>query len=285
MSTLLDAVDHRRFLHDARDRAELTNKQLAAAIARSPSWLSQMLAGQRPFDPTLVEAFTTTLGLAPEERAHLEALVDLEAPSERARTKAWATLLATRAHRAATTRSDDMARVLSHWWVQAVHELATCVGFRADPAWIARTLVPPISEDQAAQALATLLDLGMLVPDAQGRLRQPDEGIGWTAQSLSDGVQSDAARALYAGYFPLAAEAFDRFRYNERHSGLLTFTLSEEQLDELLAKLRELEREVVVASHEEGESPNRVYVLSTQLFPLSEYTDWAPPDEDASEDA
>ena len=72
MSTLLDAVDHRRFLHDARDRAELTNKQLAAAIARSPSWLSQMLAGQRPFDPTLVEAFTTTLGLAPEERAAIE---------------------------------------------------------------------------------------------------------------------------------------------------------------------------------------------------------------------
>jgi uncharacterized protein (TIGR02147 family) len=279
MSDLLDAQDHQRFLRDACDRAGLANQDLAAAVGRSKSWLSLMLAGQRPLDPSLVPALCDALALSEEERLHLEALVDLHAPSERAQRAARATLQAHWAHRAAAALEDTIAEALSRWWVLATIELAECEGFRPEAEWIANTLVPRISVDQAQEALDTLIEVGLLAPDADGTLVPQRDAPTWAPTTHPAGRLSQASRLAQRDWFRIAADNLDRFHENERHSAMITFSLSEEQLGRVRSKLRELERELVLIAHEEGESPNRVYNLATQLMPLSDYTDWEPPDE------
>ena len=279
MTQLLDTVDHRRFLQLALKRRGLAAKELAAAIGRSRPWLSLMLAGQRPLDPELVAPLADALGLDDTERTHLASLVDLEAASPRARRNAWATILATRAQRTSPQLLEETAQAFSRWWVQAIAELAECDGFRPDPRWIARTLVPPITEAQAEQALRTLLDVGVLAPDEQGHLAPSRQEPTWAPHDLPRGVLSRASREAQTAFFQIATAAFDRHRYNERHSALVTFSMSEEQLGIVRARLLELERELVMLSHERGESPNRVYALATQLIPLSEFTDCEAVDE------
>ncbi len=56
---------------------------------------------------------------------------------------------------------------LSSWWIPVVRELAYRPDFRADPAWIAERIRPPIAPVQAEAALETLRGLGLLC-------RQPD---------------------------------------------------------------------------------------------------------------
>lgn len=265
-------TDFRRFIADALAAAGHTRKELAKALDRSEAWLSVVLSGTRPLDPELVDRVATFLGLDPTGATYLAALVDTESASPRARRSAWATIQATQRQLASTGLAREVALAYSRWYMPAILELALCEGFQADPAWIARTLNPQIDEGKAAEALTTLVRLELLVPNAEGRLGRaaPD---GWSPPELPPGDISEAIAALHTDMLGLATASVRGARFNERHLSSTVIAMREDRYEHVVARLRELERELAVLAAEGEQPPNRVYHLGVQLFPLSAFTD------------
>ncbi|MCB9677168.1 MAG: TIGR02147 family protein [Alphaproteobacteria bacterium] len=213
-------TDYRRFVIDALDRMKRTRKELAEALELSEAMLSQILSRKRKLRATLVPQLADFFDLDEQGRQTLAALVDLDNESARARRTAWATVSARQRYLAQDRPSDDMLELMSTWYIAAAYELAACEGFRPDPFWIASTINPPISEEQAQHALQTLLRSGLLQPDARGDLR-PVEQV-WSEHELPSGPRSEAMLKLQRDTWRLAQESYDRFRINERHNSVVS---------------------------------------------------------------
>jgi uncharacterized protein (TIGR02147 family) len=270
---LYDTTDYRSFLRSALEGRRLTGVDLSRSLGRSEAWLSMVLKGRRALDPEMVEPVATALRLDGEETAYFAALVDLHSRSERSRRLAWATVQATQRHLAQGSVDSAVALLLlSKWHVGAIAELSLCEGFQPDPRWIARTLVPPIEAVEAEEALTALLRLGILVPDDRGGLRC-DQDLTWSPSELPVGAVSEAVAEHQRAMLGIAADALQRARYNERHASSTTFAIPEELYAKLVARLREIERELLVLGNDRPSAPNRVYQLGIQLFPISLYTD------------
>ncbi|MEQ1567155.1 MAG: TIGR02147 family protein [Myxococcota bacterium] len=265
---LYDRTDWRSFVNLQRDLLGLTQRQLAGLLDMPESMLSMLLRGQRGLDPSRVDAFAAALALDAEGKSWFEALVDLESRSERARRSAFATIRSRLQQRAAASPSDEIVDAQADWALNVVAELALCEGFRPDPAWVARTTSPPLTEDRARETLNRLIRIGVLTVRSDG---------GWdvlsvrTPSVLAD-RQAAAGLALREGFAQLMLRAVGRYG-NEQHSGLSTMAVSEATADRFLVRLREMEQELVQLAIDDPGPRNRVLIFATQLFPASEYTD------------
>jgi len=271
---LLGTTDWRRFVLDALAAEGRPQRELAKTIGKSPPWMSLVLNGFRELSPADAPPIPSFFGLDEEESAYFCALVELDSPSPRARRAAWATVQATQRHRAAEGLRREVALAYSRWYMPAILELASCEGFRAQPDWIADALNPPIPVEQAAEALTTLLRLGLLLPHESGTLVAADSER-WSPPELPPGEISEAIASLHEAVLALASRSIRASRYNERHLSSVFVSIPEARYERVVARLRELEREVALlaAEAETGETPNRVYHLGMQFFPVSDFTD------------
>lgn len=270
-----DYTDYRQFMAETLD-AQRGRSALAAYLGVSKSMLTAIISYDRRVHPTLVSRIADYFELDEAERSVFAALVDLDNDSARARRSALATLEARRRFVAAARATDDATVLaLARWQVGAVHSLAECAGFRADPAWIAATLTPNVTVEEAQEAVRTLVELGLLEVGADGSARVLQSDIA-TPHDVGRGARSMAMATLQREVLRFAGEALGRYRGNERHSSVAMFAMPEERFAATRVRLRELEQEVVdLGTGLAKGPPNRIYALSVQLFPLSDYTDAA----------
>jgi uncharacterized protein (TIGR02147 family) len=152
---------------------------------------------------------------------------------------------------------------LSRWYYPAVRELAACAGFRAEPEWIARRLIPPITPAQARQSLALLLELGFLERDRDGVVKQGDPLL-----STGPEVRSLAVGNFHRQMMERAAASIELVDREDRDISGLTVSLSREAFAAFKQKIIDLRAELLQRSAEEA-APTRVVQLNFQLFPLA----------------
>ncbi|MEM6925565.1 MAG: TIGR02147 family protein, partial [Myxococcota bacterium] len=236
---------------------------------RAKGWVSMMLAGKRRLRPQLVDEVAAALDLDPEERRELRARVEVcQSNSRDARSRARHYLRGLAARRDAELHADDVRNHISTWYIGAVHELARCHGYRPHPAWIAATLFPPITEEQARSAMDTLEELGML--DASGKPTGATPQIGTPAEFEN---QDPAVVKIHRETVDALAASFDRFYPNERQITTSLLALTDEAWDELRGQLHDACLNAALRANERSTEPNRVYRLCIGLFPASLYTD------------
>jgi uncharacterized protein (TIGR02147 family) len=270
MTGVYDATDWRTFFSIRLRELGRLRRDVATAVERSEGWLSTVLSGRR-LDPEVVPAMCRALDLDAAATEYFEALADLENGSPRAVRAAWAVVAAVQRQRASATVRAEEVRVLSKWYVVALLELARCEGFRPEAAWIARHLSPAISVEEATEAMTALLRLGLVAPDDTGRFVPRTEV--WTPSELPPGEISLACAELYDATLAHAQAALRGARKNERHISGVTVAISEEHYARMVARLRDLERELVVLADADPGVRNRVYHLGIQWFPMSDYAD------------
>jgi uncharacterized protein (TIGR02147 family) len=174
-------LDYRAFLRDhyaakkAASRAFSYRSFSKRAGVASPNYLKLVIEDERSLSPKMAERFAHACGLdadASRYFVHLVAFNQAKTSTERA--QAYDKLTGFQRYRQAHKLEIAHAAYYSDWYMPAIRELAASQQFREDPEWIADQLVPKISPQQARQALEILVDLGMLVRSASGRLEQAD---------------------------------------------------------------------------------------------------------------
>lgn len=152
--------------------------------------------------------------------------------------------------------------LFEHWWIVAIRELIDLGVPVDDPGEVAGMLLPPISVDQAREALAILGNLGLVGRDERGVWRK-------TESVLTTGVVEDAAIDNFRRQtMVLAQESIDRFGTSERSISTLTVTLSPSTFERLRDRFRHLRREILDMAHEDVDA-DRVVQVNIQAFPVA----------------
>ena len=235
----------------------------------APNYLKLVTDGQRNLTAEMASRFAEALGLRAQ---HAEYFCDLVAFNQAAtaskREHCYQRLKRHRAYRKAFRLDAAHAAYHSEWYMPAVRELVACGGFREDPRWIARALEPKISTREAEQALKTLLLLGLIVRNAEGRLVQ-NEPLLTTGDERPLGHH---IATFHRAMLQRAAEALDRTPREEREIASLTLSLNAEQVQAFKQRLYQVRQELLQASLERadcGGEPDRVVQINFQMFPLA----------------
>jgi uncharacterized protein (TIGR02147 family) len=261
--------DYRVFLREHYERNKQRKRgysprafSLRAGL-RSPNYLKLVMDGARNLTPQMAFRFAESCGLSGEA---IEYFCDLVAFNQ-ARLARERELCYERLKRFSRFRKvyklDAESAYHSEWYIPAIRELASRPDFQEDPAWIAATLLPPISPAQARRAVSVLLELALLVRDDSGRLVQPEQLV-----ETPEGPLGHHVVQFHRVMMAHGSDALDRVPREEREISSLTLCLSETDFAKLRAEICSF-RSRLLQRYQAGEDAERVVQLNFQLFPLS----------------
>ena len=263
-------LDYRAFLRDYYSKKkELTRGFSYRSFSRraglkSPNYLKLVMDGARSLSPTMAQQFAAACGLDEDAQRYFVHLVAFnQAQGTRERDEHYAKLTGFQRYRQAHKLDLTHAAYYGEWYMPAVRELAAWKEFREDPGWIAGQLVPPITPLEAARAVDTLVELGLLVRDQRGKLVQADVLV-------STGPET---RGLHVARFHRAMTAramasIDLVPAAERDISSLTLCIGRGGLTAFKERIQRFRRELLELSALD-EKPEQVIQINFQLFPLS----------------
>jgi uncharacterized protein (TIGR02147 family) len=235
------------------------------AQLRSSNYLKLVMDGERNLTAPMAARFARACSLRGQAADYFCDLVAFnQADSAQERERAYARLSRFKRYRKVHKLDRAQDAYHSYWYIPVIRELAARADFEEDPQWIARKLLPPIAVREAAQALDTLLQLGLLVRAESGRLVQAEPLLA----TRDDGPLGHHLVTFHRSMLERAAEAIDRVPRDEREIASLTLCLSEPRLRELKQALERFRAELLQQYGEEA-GARRVVQVNMQLFPLS----------------
>jgi uncharacterized protein (TIGR02147 family) len=263
-------LDYRSFLRDyyhdkkARGRGFSYRSFSRRAGLKSPNYLKLVIDGERNLSAGMAERFAEACGLKDDDARYFVDLVAFnQASTSSERNKHYARLTGFRRYRKAHKLDVAHAAYYSAWFMPAVRELAASPEFEADPDWIAKQMVPKITKTEAASALSTLLELGLLVKDEDGKVVQSEA-------LLSTGPETEGVHIgnYHRAMMERAVASIDLLPPDDRDISSLTLCLGEGGLHAFKERIQRFRRELLELSALEDD-PEQVIQVNFQLFPLT----------------
>ena len=128
---------------------------------------------------------------------------------------------------------------------------------------IARDICPPITEEQATEAIETLKEIGLVKKLASGKLALTDAHL-----TVGGPEKAKAVRNFQRQVLSLASDALDNIPVTERNISTLTLSVDQSCFDDLGDMLREFRR-LVQKRVDEAKNPDRVMQLSMAFYPVA----------------
>jgi len=276
MPNVYDYEDFRAFIQAwLSERPGRTQRKLAKQLSCSESTISCVLNAnpkrRRPVADSLRDEMCVLFGLRDDESVFFKMLVQVGqtdgAELEKIDELRSELSALRRLHRSRTLR-DEQYHFFALWQYAALLELSRCEGFRPDPRWIADILVPNVTQKQVQQVLSELIDLKLLSWTPEGRVVPGDELVhdDW---NVDPEVRREALLKRNLWALRQSARALTEIPAEQRHFSTLTFSASQEQLEEIRHCLQRCMLRVVEISEATDAKPDQVFELDMQLFPLS----------------
>ncbi len=266
---VFDYLDYRAFLRDyyleGKARGKVSYRSLSLRVGlKSSNFIKLVLDGSRNLSLELAGRFATALGLKEDARGYFLDLVRMvQARSPELRREAYLRVLGCQRYRRTRSLEAHHAAYHSNWYLPVIRELVVSRRFHEDPTWIAKSLLPNITPAEAAEALQTLLALGLLVRTPEGGLEQGDLLV-----STGPEAKGRHIKAYHRSMMGLAMSSLERIPPAERDVSSLTLCLGKTGLRRLKDRIQRFRRELLELSATE-EQPDQVVQVNFQLFPLS----------------
>jgi uncharacterized protein (TIGR02147 family) len=263
--------DYRAFLaayYQYKKRRGFSYRAFAEAAGLSaPNYLQLVIQGRRNLSTDMAQRFAKTCGLGGDAADYFATLVAFnQAADHEERKRQFEKLSSFRRYRSVQKIALKEAAYHSRGYLPAIRELALSERFRDDPAWIARQLLPPIQPGEARSALETLIELGLLERDADGRLRQGTPVVSTGAETAGMHIAN-----YHTEMMQRATAAITRIPPQERDISSLTMCLGSNGLANLKLRIQEFRRGLLELAQCE-DKPSQVIQVNFQLFPLSRDT-------------
>jgi uncharacterized protein (TIGR02147 family) len=234
---------------------------------RSSNYLHLVMNGKRELSSEMAPNFARACSLGRVESDYFCELVSFgRAGTNDEKNRCYARMVRFRGFRAAHKLDAAQAAYHSSWYVPVIRELVARRDFREEPKWIAAELLPPISREQAEEALALLLELGLLVRGREGRLEQAAAIVTTGSGPLGHHVVN-----YHRTMLERAIRALDELPREERDISTLTLCVAASAVEDLKERVRAFRRELLALAEDEP-NPERVIQINFQLFPLTQGT-------------
>jgi uncharacterized protein (TIGR02147 family) len=261
----LDYRGYLRALYESRKRRGGSYRSFARrAGLRSPNYWKLVIDGERNLSARMAERFADACDLADDRRRYFLQLVAFnQARSSEARTRAHAALRRLRGPSQFAALDTALDAYHSLWYLPAIRELVASPHFREDPRWLARQLLPPITAAEAKRSLALLLELGLVVRDERGKLRQAR-----TTVTTGPEARSRQLKSFHRTMMEHAKSSIERIPAGERDISSLTLCLGEHGLALVKKAIQRFRHELLELSELEQDG-RQIVQLNFQLFPLT----------------
>jgi len=269
--SVFDYLDHRAFLRDhylllkRRGRGFSYRAFSRRAGLSSPNYLKLVIDGDRNLSAPMAARFAAACGLAGEAATYFVDLVAFnQAASASERSAAYAKLTSFKRYRLAHRLEVAQAAYHSTWYLPAIRELAARHDFEAEPAWVAARLRPAITAAEARRALEVLFELGLLVDDGCGGVKQGEPLV--TTGPQTQGVHITSYHRMMLAR---ASASIDEVPAEHRDVSSLTLCMGRDGVRRLKERIRRFRRELLELSALESD-PREVVQVNFQLFPLTD---------------
>lgn len=234
----------------------------------SPNYLKLVIDGKRNLSPEMAKRFAEACGLPKDEQRYFIDLVAFgQATNVADRDQYYTRLTGFQRYRQAHKLDLAHAAYYSAWYMPAIRELAARADFDANPEWIARQLLPKITVTEATRALETLLELGLLVREEDGSVKQQDVLLSTGAETRGVHIAS-----YHRTMMQRAMESIDLVGSKDRDISSLTLCLGREGIRAFKERVQRFRKELLELSALEDD-PEQVVQLNFQLFPLTSKRD------------
>jgi uncharacterized protein (TIGR02147 family) len=230
------------------------------------SSLTNIIQGRRPPSHKMALKIIETITEASDlEKTYFILLVELFKSSDNASLKESITkrMGSIKPKNTFKQITGDQLSKISNWYSYAIREMVNLKHFKRDPQWIAQKLSPQISEKEVENTLSSLLKIGLLSVDKNGKLSLSSESF-----ETSTDLQSSFLRNYHKSTLNLAIEKIDSCSVDKRHFNATTISLRKEDLQAAKLFIENTRREFLGNFDKPG--GDEVYNLSLAFFPLTE---------------
>lgn len=236
---------------------------------KSPATLSMLYSGKRAPSEELISRLGDYFKMSTDERAYFENLARLSRVQKNSsrELEIKKQLDKVRPKKSKPLYMLDIKHfsTVANWYCYAIREMIHWKKFKADPRWIAKQLLFPISIEKIKTALVDLQDLGLIYQDKQGAWKQRHVQI-----TTSEDKQSEAIQFYHASMCDLAKKSIQQVEVQNRDFSGSTFNIKIDDLSKLKIELRKIRKEIY-QKYESLEDGEATYQLNFQLFPLTHH--------------
>jgi uncharacterized protein (TIGR02147 family) len=269
--SIFEFDDYRELLKHLYAQSKLRNKNFSyrffARMAgfASANFLKQVTDGKSKLSEKSIQKFIKGFKLNLEEGTFFRHLVFLNQSATASEREIHAReILRCRSYRKIHPLKETQYKYFSTWYYVSVRELVNFPDFRENPEWIARSIVPAISVEQAREALEVLLALGLLERNDEGRLVQSTKNL-----TSMDHVVSASLAHCHKELMKRASESIDRIPRDKRDISFVTFAMSEKNIQKIKSLIDAFRKDLLEAVAAEAPCDS-VYQLNLQLFPTAQ---------------
>ncbi len=269
MPSIFDYTDYRRFLQDYYTWAKQNKRGfshrsfLSNAGMSGPTYLKRVMEGLHDLTKTSTQKFAKALELSHTEGEYFESLVGFnQAKTPGEKDQHFSRLMALRPARSQTTLERTQYDYYQNWYNIAIREMLAFLPYKNNSAEFSRRLTPQVPPGKVKKAVELLQSLGLLT--------QTPEGLRASKALLKTdpNMESLFLPRFHQSMAKLGVEALERFHKTERYFSGTTISISPEVYEVVVEKIRAIRRDIL--EHVQADaSPDRVYHLNMQLFPLT----------------
>lgn len=268
MPDVLDYLEYREFLKDWFLESKKANsftsyRYLGQKTGVDPAWLVRVFQKEGHLNEEALPAFIRLCGFDDPRAEYFRTLYRFcKTKAKASLSELYCRLMELREMEARVLTSPEFI-YFGNWACTALRAVIGISEDTANLSALAGSLNPPVSQDDARNALEVLKQLNLVEPDGKG---------GWdiTQQIVTTGgeVKSSAVRDFHRRTLELAQESLDRHETTERDVSSIVFTVDEADVPEFKQRIEEFRRGLLQFAKKSTQA-NRVYALNVSMFPLS----------------
>lgn len=229
--------------------------------------LHLIVQGKRPLTEKAAERIVEALELGKDERRYFMALAKLTRGKESAeRAQSFREALEIRGSMMSSRLEPSQHSYYSENHHAVIREMLLLENFRPDPEWIARTIKPPITTEEADASLKLLEKLDLI--------RYDEETQHWvqTNMSISSGSeeQTPIVRRYHEQVIPQGLEALKNEPLERRVITGLVLSVNSTQFEQLKQEIELFQQRLLEMETDRSSGPPVMVVkLNTQLYPAT----------------
>ncbi len=270
---IFDHSDYRQVLKELyQARKDLDPKFSYRFIAlragfKSAGFFSQILQGKTNISMTTALSLAGVFKLKASEVEYFENLVQFNQAKTQADRQHYFKKIISLKKGKSKTLDERQYELFTKWYYLAVRELLGIYKFKGDFKELAETLIPAITPIEAKEAIRVLEKLGLIQMRTSGVYEKLDAIL-----TTGDYWKSVAITQFQIDTLDLAKGSYDRVNPEARNHSTLTLSISNGEylwIKEELGKVRKKILEMAKGCP----SPDRVYQINVNVFPLSKTHD------------
>lgn len=234
---------------------------------KSPNMLLLVMEGKRAITARTLLRFARGLQLNQQESDFLGSLVAFNrSGTEEERSEAFRDLTKHRRFREIHELTKEIFRFYSEWFHVVIREMIHLEGFRGNAEWIAATLHPRVTKEEATRALKLLVKLNLINWDENKKTYERLNPIIATPPE----IKSLAVANFHRSMMQLATESISTVPSEERDITSATVGIHQGDLAQVKKKIEAFRKSLLAEMEARDKKPDRIYQLNIQLFPVTE---------------